>query len=978
MPSVGDTAFRAPGRQWRSLAELERDPAFLDRAAQEFPILRDALSEPHKRRHVLRLIAASLAMGGLAGCYSGEPSGVLIPEVRFPPEIVAGLPNHYATAHVLSGYALGTVVTHQMGRPIKVEGNPNHPSSLGATDPYAQAEVLGFYDPDRAMDITRAGTPASVQTLLAALVSVQGVAAATRGAGLRILTGDTSSPTLARLMGRVLAAYPEARWHVWEPVNRDRAMRGAVLAYGQPVETVARLENADVILGLDSDLLGGVPGWVRYARDFASRRNPVRTQAMSRVYAAEASPTLLGSVADHRFVTGAQELDAVVVALGHSLLQGAPATLPGVPAWLASVVADLKAHRGRAFIHAGPALSAEGHALVHAMNEALGGRGSTYELVEPVLDQPAASRAESIAALAEDMHAGRVTTLVMIDTNPVFTAPGTLGFADALARVPLSIALSKWPDETGRLATWSVPMAHPWETWSDARGHDGTATIMQPMALPLYGGLSATELVGRLLGAEGETPRAMVQATWRDQLGGGGGDFDAAWHQALAKGVVPGSASAKATASLRDSAATLSPPPSPPGLHILFRPDPRLWDGRFASNPWLQELPDPLTKLTWDNPLLVSPDLAGQMGLRNGDKVNLRTGAGAISLPIWVHPGQARDTVLAWLGGGRRTAGGVGTDNGWDVYPLTGADGLAVMEPTGNQVELASTIHHNVIVFPPGSELDKIIKHATLDVFQQNPAFAKEPEKPEIYHRKPADPTAWAMTVDLNRCIGCNACVIACQAENNVPTVGKEQVLMEREMHWLRIDRYYEGTPDAPDAFFQPMLCMHCEKAPCELVCPPGATVHDSEGLNLMVYNRCIGTRFCSNNCPYKVRRFNFYPYAYRMNRPAVSWNNNVTMRSGGVMEKCTYCVQRIWSARIIADQANIPDGTIEVRTACQAACPTQVFTFGDQNNPGSDVHARKQSPLDYALLEDQHTHPRTTYEALVRNPNPAISKESA
>jgi molybdopterin-containing oxidoreductase family iron-sulfur binding subunit len=430
--------------------------------------------------------------------------------------------------------------------------------------------------------------------------------------------------------------------------------------------------------------------------------------------------------------------------------------------------------------------------------------------------------------------------------------------------------------------------------------------------------------------------------------------------------------------TLRDSTATLSPPPPPPGLHILFRPDPRLWDGRFANNPWLQELPDPLTKLTWDNPLLVSPDLASRTGLRNGDKVNLRTGAGAVSLPVWVQPGQAPDTVLAWLGGGRRVTGGVGADIGWDVYPLTGGDGLAVMEPTGNKVELASTVHHNVLFFQPGSELDKIVKHATLDAFQQNPAFAKEPEKPEIYHRKPSGPAAWAMTVDLNRCIGCNACVIACQAENNVPSVGKEQVLMEREMHWLRIDRYYEGTPEAPETFFQPMLCMHCEKAPCELVCPPGATVHDAEGLNLMVYNRCIGTRFCSNNCPYKVRRFNFYPYAYHMNRPAVSWNNNVTMRSGGVMEKCTYCVQRIWSARIIADQANIPDGTIEVRTACQAACPTQVFTFGDQDNPGSDVHARKQSPLDYKLLEDQHTHPRTTYEALVRNPNPAIGKESA
>lgn len=969
-----------PAKQWRSLAELEGDPAFLDRAMQEFPILREALTAPHKRRQVLRLIAAALSVGGLAGCYAGEPSGHLIPAVHPSPDIVPGLPNHYATANVLGGYALGTVVTHQMGRPIKVEGNPNHPSSLGATDAYAQAAVLGFYDPDRAMVITNAGAPASRQTLAGALVSAQRVIAATRGVGFRILSGATSSPTLARLRQRLLAAYPEAQWHVWEPVNRDRAVRGAMLAYGKPVDVVPRLGAADVVLGLDSDLLGGAPGWVRYARDFASRRNPTRTKAMSRIYATESTPTLLGSVADHRFVAGPQELHAAVVALGHSLLQGAPADAPGAPPWLKPVVADLQAHRGRAFIHAGPQLSAEAHALVLAMNEALGGRGATYDLLDPVLDQPEVVYGESIVKLTEDMQAGRVSILLMIDTNPAFTAPGSLDFARAMEGVKLTFALSKAPDETGRLATWSVPMAHDWETWGDARGHDGTATILQPMALPLYAGLSAAEVIARFLGESPSADRETVQATWRGLLDKG--DFDAAWHQALADGVVPNTANAKSDAKLRDNVRDLTPP-TPPGnnLSLLFRPDPRLWDGRFANNPWLQELPDPLTKLTWDNPLLISPDLASRTGLRNGDKVNLRTATGAISIPIWVQPGQAPNTVLAWLGGGRRVTGAVGTAMGWDVYPLTGGDGTATIERTGDKVALASTDHHTVL-FPegavPADTIDKIVKHTTLGEFYEHPSFAKEPEKPEMYHRVPPGPTAWAMSVDLNSCIGCNACVIACQAENNIPTVGKEQVLMEREMQWLRIDRYYEGTPDAPESFFQPMLCMHCEKAPCELVCPPGATVTDAEGLNLMVYNRCIGTRFCSNNCPYKVRRFNFYPYAHEQNRPPVSWNNNVSVRPGGVMEKCTYCVQRIWSARIAADKAGISDGTIGVRTACQAACPTQAFTFGDKNNTGSDVHARKQSPLDYALLEDQNTHPRTTYEALVRNPNPAIGKEGA
>ncbi len=960
-------------RQWRSLAELENDPAFLERALQEFPILGEALSAPHKRRQVLRLIAAALAIGGLAGCYAGEPSGHLIPAVRNPPDIVPGLPNHYATAHVLGGYALGTVVTHQMGRPIKVDGNPRHPSSLGATDAQAQAEVLGFYDPDRAMVITDPDGPVSRQTFLGALVGAQGAIAAAHGAGFRVLSGATSSPTLTRLRQRLLAAYPDAQWHVWEPVNRDNATRGTMLAYGKPVDVVPRLAEADVVLGLDSDLLSGAPGWVRAARDLASRRNPTRTKAMSRLYAAEASPTLFGSIADHRFVAGPRELHTAVVALADTLLHGAPANAPGAPSWVGPVVADLLAHRGRAFIHAGPGLPSESHALVLAMNEALGGRGTTYDLVDPVLDQPDVLSGELIGSLTADMRAGRVSTLLMIDTNPAFTAPGTLAFTDALSRVKLSIALAKAPDETTRIATWAVPMTHDWETWSDARGHDGTATIMQPMALPLYEGLSAAEVIGRILGETPASDRETVRATWRDLLGKGGG-FEAAWHQAVADGIVAGTASAKADVSLRNPSGLSAPPIPPAGLTIRFRPDPSLWDGRYANNPWLQELPAPLTKLTWDNPLLIAPELARRTGLRNGDRVNLRTGTGAMSIPVWVQPGQAHDVVLVWLGNGRRVTGGVGTEVGWDVYPMTGGDGSAAIEKTGGSVALASTDHHTVLF----QNENGIVRHATVDEFQKNPSFAKEPPKPEMYHRRPPGPAAWAMSVDLNSCIGCNACVIACQAENNIPTVGKEQVLMEREMQWLRIDRYYEGTPEAPEAFFQPMLCMHCEKAPCELVCPPGATVTDAEGLNLMVYNRCIGTRFCSNNCPYKVRRFNFYPYAHEQNRPPISWNNNVSVRSGGVMEKCTYCVQRIWSARIIADQANVPVGTIEVRTACQSACPTQAFTFGDQNNVESEVRSRKQSPLDYALLEDQNTHPRTTYEALVRNPNPAIGNEGA
>ncbi len=958
-------------RQWRSLEERAGDPAFLERAAQEFPLLEEALAaardRPQGRRQVLRLLGAALAMGGLAACTSGEPSGVLIPAVRVPPGLVPGQPDHYATAHVHAGYALGTVVTHQMDRPIKVEGNPKHPSSLGATDAFAQAEVLSFYDPARDAQVVGHGILSDRQDLLGAIAAVRSDIAADGGAGFRILTGTITSPSVAVQLDRLLKAYPQARWHQWEPFNRDAAVKGAQIAYGSTVDVLPRLDAADVILGLDSDLIDGAPGWVRFARDFASRRNPTRTRSMSRVYAVEGGTTVLGAVADHRFAAGPAAMHEIVTTLAEGVLGGGA---PGSgPSWLAQVIADLKAAQGRAFIHAGPDQPGEVHALVHAMNEALGGRGHTYELIAPVAHRPEL-QGESLSALAADMHAGRVSTLLVLDSNPCFTAPGSLGFGAALSQVRTSFALSREPDETARAVTWAAPMTHDWESWGDARGHDGTATILQPQSLPLYDGLAAVEMLALFVEPLAPSPLQLVQATWKDRLG----DFASGWHDTLAAGVVPGTASARSDVTLKAEAAKAAAAKPPGGLGILFRPDPSVSDGRYANNPWLQELPRPLNKLTWDNPLLVPPILADALHLKNGDMVELSMDQQRMSVPVWIEPGQAPDVVVAWCGNGRRVAEGAGHGAGFDFYPLTGRTGAVVLKKGAGRYELASTVHHAVL-FP---NVDDIVKHATLGDFRARPSFAKEPERPEIYNRKPAGTQQWAMSVDLNACIGCNACVIACQAENNIPTVGKEEVLREREMHWLRIDRYYEGTAEQPETFFQPMLCMHCEKAPCELVCPVGATVHDSEGLNVMVYNRCIGTRFCSNNCPYKVRRFNFFAFGPEQNRPAVSWNPNVTVRGRGVMEKCSYCLQRIAAARIAADRENRPIGPQEVRTACQSACPTQAFTFGDKANPESEVSKRRASPLDYELLSDQHTHPRTTYEALVRNPNPKIPATAA
>jgi Fe-S-cluster-containing dehydrogenase component len=568
------------------------------------------------------------------------------------------------------------------------------------------------------------------------------------------------------------------------------------------------------------------------------------------------------------------------------------------------------------------------------------------------------------------MRAGKVSVLVTIDQNPVFAAPAHLGFADALQRVPLNIALSVQPNETTSVAQWSLPMKHSWESWSDARGHDGTATIMQPQAMPLFNGYGPSEMLGLLAGPMVPADMDLVLETWKPTLGGKSSDN---WREALAKGVVSGTASARADTPLRPDTANILPPAPPQReLSLMFRPDPSLWDGRHANNPWLQELPRPITKLTWDNPLHIAPALASRYGLANGDNVQVKVGEAAVTAPVWIVPGQAPDVVTAPLGGGRTQVGSVGQGAGTNYYPLTGTQHAPGFARAEGHTRLASTVHHSVLLETD----DKILKHGTLADFQRTPDFAhNERQEPHLYRWVPSGPAAWAMSVDLNACIGCNACVIACQSENNVPTVGKDEVSREREMSWLRIDLYHDGGIDNPDKFFEPVLCMHCEQAPCELVCPVMATNHDSEGLNLMIYNRCIGTRFCSNNCPYKVRRFNFFGYADQQPRSPGSWNPDVTVRGRGVMEKCTYCVQRIAEERVVADRENRPQRSI--KTACQQACPAQVFTFGNLRNAEDEVVKRKASPLDFAMLEDQNTHPRTTYEAVVRNPNPDISNRT-
>ncbi|HEX3347413.1 MAG TPA: 4Fe-4S dicluster domain-containing protein, partial [Acetobacteraceae bacterium] len=814
MPPLSSSPACTGSGQWRGTA------ADAERMALEWPVLARRLRQNASRRQVMRLMAASAALAGLGGCHDpGEPDTHLVPAVNQAAGIVPGLPNHYATALIDGGAAVGIVVRQDMGRPIKVEGNPAHPASLGATSIFGQALILDFYDPDRAAGVMEGGNISTWQALLGACLAQRQALAANDGAGLRILTERVVSPTLGAAIDGVLHRHGGARWHQWESVSRDSVGNGIALAYGSRLDLLPHVGAADVILALDSDLIDGAPGYLRHARDFASRRNPVRAR-MSRVYAAEPVPTLIGGAADHRFVAGPAAMHATVTALASALLEGGTTT--DAPSWLLAALADLRAAGPHALIHAGPSLPAEAHALVHRINEKLGARGTTFDLVPP-----AAYRAEdegaSMASLIADMQAGRVTTLLILGGNPAYAAKG---FREALSQVKFSLSLSPAPDETAHAVSWYVPGTHLFESWGDAVAHDGTVTIQQPQALPLFGGHSALEALSLLTQDSPVSAGEMVRQTWRSRFD------DAAWQDALAAGVMPGTANAPSTARLQDVASPPMPaaPPSRP-LNLLVRPDPSLGDGRHANNPWLQELPRPLGKIAWDNPLLLAPATAARLALGNGDEVELAVGDAKVRAPIWIVPGQAEDCIVAWLGGGRTQAGGVGNGIGVDVTPLRGIDAAATLRKTGRNVAVASTDHHNMLEVD-GKVVDNVVRHATLADFAARPDVLRDPggDEPSIYYRPQTTGVAWGMSVDLNACIGCNACVVACQAENNVPVVGREQVMLGREMHWLRIDRYYEGSAEAPDSFLQPMLCMHCEEAPCEPVCPVEASIHDSEG----------------------------------------------------------------------------------------------------------------------------------------------------
>ena len=896
------------------------------------------------RRRFLQLMAASIALAGGSSC-TRQPPEKIVPYLRQPEEIVPGKPLYYATALTLSGLARGVLVETHEGRPTKIEGNPQHPWSLGATDVFMQAELLTLFDPDRQTTVTHNGQISTWESLLGDLARHAATWKRNGGAGLRILTDSDSSPTSMDQLRRLLRKYPAAKWHVYDPLQST----------AEPA--IYHFDRAEVIVSLGSDFLCCGSTAIRYSRDFAAKR---RSTAGHRLYVAESTPSLTGAMADHCWVLDPQAIEQFALDL-----------LSPKGGIASAVVADLRAHSGRGLVAAGDFEHPGVHDAARRLNQLFGNVGQTVDYPPGVWGQ-----ARTLDELVRDLASGSVETLVMIGGNPVWTGPVDLNLREQLQRVPNTIHLGLYPDESAVACHWHVPEAHPLESWSDACAVDGTATIVQPVIEPLFGGRSRHELFSALLEEAPTTSYDVVRSFWQTQLSGP--DFERQWRKALHEGVVSGwrpqvAGRAKAQATLAPVKAN--------GLQVLFRPSARVLDGRYGNNAWLQELPDPITKMVWDNAALVSQSAATRLGLANGDVISLKLRGQTVSGPVWIIPGQADDCVTVHLGYGRTAAGSVGNGVGFNGYALrTAAGGMWIasgveMEKTGRRHDLIVTQHHWDM---ENRELVRVVNKADSDPERQQ-TFGESERAPRqdetLYPAVEYNGHAWGMVIDLSSCIGCATCTIACQAENNIPVVGKEQVAMNREMHWIRVDRYYTSDAGQGGPVHQPVPCMHCETAPCELVCPVAATVHSSEGLNQMVYNRCIGTRYCSNNCPYKVRRFNFLEYdANRFEQPItrkLMRNPNVTVRSRGVMEKCTYCIQRINAVKIDAAKANrvIRDG--EIVPACAQACPTEAITFGDLNDTSSRVAKLRRSPLNYGLLAELNTRPRTTYLAKLQNPNP-------
>ena len=1063
MSSIDDCAAQRTRTSWRNLAELADEPGLRSYLDAEFP----AASDPGgvSRRRWLQWMGASLALAGVSGCRWKQDE--ILPMVSQPANRLPGQTQRFATARDVAGSAVGLLVTSVDGRPIKIEGNPKHPQSVGATSAQSQASILELYDPDRSNAVVQpSGTeriehdwPRFLEFLRPRLAEWT----KSQGNGLAVLSEASSSPTRAALRDRLLKAYPQVRWYEYEPVSRDNEREGAKLVFGQPYRTQLALDKARVIVCLDADRLGNHPAAVRYARDFAKGRDPA-AGPMNRLYVAEPCFTITGSVADHRLPWRCNDiawlakwLHAAIIA-GPEVLEksedaavaskaGATAGLsssaepsadaaragkvpaqptsekPDAVAFLRVIATDLKAHGAHGVVVAGPRQPPEVHALVHEINAALGNVGTVVAYTaDPEPARP--NHVTAMRSLVADMRAGKIKTLVILGGNPVYDAPADLKFGEALGKVADRIHLGLYENETSRLCTWHLPENHYLESWGDARAFDGTYSIVQPLISPLYASRTAIELLAMLTGRETVGPRELVHETFQQIAGTG---WEEKWEASVESGLLAGSAWPTTTPKLirhtrnadRESTSFAemlfapwrlipqsdAPPtgkPTPQNLELVFYPDASVYDGRWANNSWLQEMPDPMTKLAWDNAVLIAPATAETLGVNHGTLVRLRLGDREVELPAYLMPGQATGSLAVFLGYGRTAAGKVGgsveppiPSIGVDVYPLRTTKALdfalgVTLTPTGKAYPLAA-MRDQRTTDEAGRDaregrIDELVREFTLAEYEEkskhDPHFARaadhHPANHALWEGPKYDGRRWGLTIDLSKCIGCGTCIVACQAENNIPVVGKERILQGREMHWVRLDRYYRGSTENPRMVHQVVGCQQCENAPCEQVCPVAATVHSKEGLNDMVYNRCVGTRYCSNNCPYKVRRFNFFNYRKDLEQPEnevlkMVLNPEVTVRSRGVMEKCTYCVQRIQAAKIEAknERRPIPDGAIQ--TACQQACPAGAIVFGDleaRDDAGrpSLVAQSRQSPRAYEILAELNTQPRTCYLARIRN----------
>ena len=1074
-----DKILQKSGKEyWRSVEEFVDAPEFEEFVKHEYPAHAEEWDDTLSRRNFVKVMGASLAFAGLSGCVI-QPAEKIVPYVRQPEELVPGKPLFYATAMTLGGTATGLLALSHEGRPTKIEGNPDHPQSLGATDVFAQASILSMYDPDRSKEIVYRNTPRTWQNFMTEIRGAIDQNRADGGAGIRFLTETVTSPTLISQFKQVLSELPNARWYQYEPVNNDNALTGANMAFGAPVQPIYKFDQAQRILSLDADIFSGFN--VRYIKDFnKSRQYSEGNKNMNRLYAVETTMSLTGAKADHRLAVKPSQMPEIAKAIAAALgVSGASSTYAENGNWIQSLAKDLLANRGKSIVIVGDNQPPVVHALAHAMNSALGNVGTTVTYTEPFQPNANVAQIDQLRRLVQEIDGGAVKMLVIMGGNPAYNTPADLRLdinrfkvnADDTegGKVPLRIHLGQHFNETAEICQWHVSEKHFLEMWSDSRAFDGTVSITQPLIEPIYDSKSSHELAqiflkenydkkdldivkefwqkqglanaSRAATAAGNAQQSRVQSATAatpmnaPQTTAGSPNaatvngnqaaaspsnsvilatadtpaapksFEDNWRKAVHDGFIANSAAA--TRTLSANTGFLSQPENKPligagALEISILPDPTIYDGRFSNNGWLQELPKPLNKITWDNVALVSPATAARLQINQGGEINAEEMTGGMEgttfintkggnlfsdlaalnyegantnkpVPMWITPGQPDDVITLFMGYGRTRAGRVGSGLGYNVFDVRKSNamwfGAGNISKTGEQATIASTQTHfnmegrdilrvyNVNEFEREVELGEQENYYDLSMY---PGFVYNGNK-------------WGMTIDLNSCVGCNACVVACQSENNIPVVGKEQVERSREMHWMRIDAYYGGADlNNPESLhFQPVLCQQCEQAPCEVVCPVHATVHSAEGLNDMVYNRCIGTRYCSNNCPYKVRRFNFLLYQdwntpqYKLMR-----NPEVSVRSRGVMEKCTYCVQRIASARIEAekDQRHIRDG--EIITACQAVCPADAIVFGDLNNKDSQVVKLKNDPRNYILLNELSTQPRTTYLAALKNQN--------